>query len=100
MERTCKNLRRTFAKRVAKFRRHELNVCQGDCFHDREEADHRNWEKGQEIKSHKDSVAELQSKVNELSIVAEEVDQLKARNRELEQQVKKGKAVRFAAGTK
>ena len=111
MERTCKSLRRTFAKRVAKFRRRELHVCQGDCFHALEEADHRNWEKGQEIDSLKASVAGLQSQVEVLSNVVaerdgdykekcEEIIELKARIQELEQQAKKGKTVSFAAGTK
>lgn len=75
-------------------------MCQGDCFHALEEADHRNWEKGQEINALTDSVAVLQSKVENLSIVAAENDQLKARIQELEQQAKKGKTVSFAAGTK
>jgi peptidoglycan hydrolase CwlO-like protein len=76
-----------------------------------EEADHRNWEKGQEIDSLKASVAGLQSQVEVLSSVIAERDgdhkekcneniQLKARIQELEQQAKKGKSVRFAVGTK
>jgi hypothetical protein len=90
--------------KLAKRRRAELNVCQGDCFNDLEEADHRNWEKGQEIDALKSSVAGLQSQVEVLSSKAAERDgeniQLKARIKELEKQAKKGKNVRFAAGTK
>lgn len=57
LSRTYKTLRRTFARRVVKYRRRELHVCQGNCFHELEEADHRNWEKGQEIDSLKISVS-------------------------------------------
>lgn len=101
-----KSLRRKLANR----RRTELNICQGNCFNDLEEADHRNWEKGQEIDSLKTSVAVLQSQVEVLNgVVAkrdldykgkcEENIQLKARIQELEQQAKKRKSVRFATGT-
>jgi hypothetical protein len=107
LSQTHESLQRQFAKR----RRVELNVCQGNCFNDLEEADHRNWEKGQEIDSLKASVAGLQSQVEVLNSVVAERDgdykekcgkniQLKARIQELEQQAKKGKSVRFAAGTK
>jgi hypothetical protein len=107
LSRSYKILQRKLAKR----RRAELNVCQGNCFNDLEEADHRNWEKGQEIDSLKASVAGLQSQVEVLSSVITERDgdykekcdeniQLKARIQELEQQAKKGKSVRFAVGTK
>jgi predicted nuclease with TOPRIM domain len=102
-----KSLRRKLANR----RRTELNICQGNCFNDLEEADHRNWEKGQEIDSLKASIAVLQSQVEVLNGViakhdenckdrCEENIQLRARIQELEQQVKKRKTVSFAAGTK
>ena len=102
-----KSLRRKLANR----RRIELNICQGNCFNDLEEADHRNWEKGQEIDSLRTSVAVLQSQVEVLNgMIAkhdenckekcEENIQLRARIQELEQQAKKGKTVSFAAGTK
>lgn len=102
-----KSLRRKLANR----RRTELNICQGNCFNDLEEADHRNWEKGQEIDSLKASIAVLQSQVEMLNGViakhdenckdkCEENIQLRARIQELEQQVKKRKTVSFAAGTK
>lgn len=98
--RAHESLQRQFANR----RRTELKICQGDCFNDLEEADHCTWEKGEEIDSLKASVAGLQSQVELLGSVVAERDgenvQLKARIRELEQQAKKGKAVRFAAGTK
>ena len=100
LSRTYKTLRRTFARRVVKCRRRELHVCQGNCFHELEEADHRNWEKGREIDSLKTSVAAMQSQIKELSIKAEENIQLKSRVQELEQQAKKGKTVRFATGRK
>ncbi|GAB7327294.1 hypothetical protein MBLNU13_g11177t1 [Cladosporium sp. NU13] len=101
-----KRLRRKLANR----RRTELNICQGNCFNDLEEADHRNWEKGQEIDSLKASVAGLQSQVEVLNGVVtvrdreykercEENIQLKARIQELELQARKGKTVRFATGT-
>jgi len=100
LSRAHESLQRQFAKR----RRTELNVCSGDCFNDLEEADHRNWEKGQEIDSLKASITGLQSQVKVLSSAVAERDgekiQLKARIQELEQQAKKGKTVRFAAGTK
>jgi len=107
LSRAHESLKRKLSKR----RRIELNVCQGNCFNDLEEADHRNWKKGQEIDSLKVSVASLQSQVEVLTSAAakrdgkynekrEENVQLKARIQELEQQAKKGKAVRFAAGTK
>jgi hypothetical protein len=108
---THKSLRRKFAKRIIKYRRRELHVCQGNCFNDLEEADHSNWEKGREIDALNASVAELQSQVKVLrSVVAERDEdykekceeniQLKARIQELEQHTKKGKTVRFAASTK
>lgn len=101
-----KSLRRKLANR----RRTELNICQGNCFNDLEEADHRNWQKGQEIDSLKISVAVLQSQLEVLNSVVAERDrdykekseeniQLKARIQELEQQAKKRKTVRFVAGT-
>jgi hypothetical protein len=107
LSRSHKSLQRKLAKR----RRTELNVCQGNCFNDLDEADHRNWEKGQEIDSLKLSVAGLQSQVEVLSSMVADRDgdykekcdeniQLKARIQELEQQTKKGRSVRFAAGTK
>jgi hypothetical protein len=107
LSRAHESLKRKLANR----RRTELNVCQGNCFNDLEEADHRNWEKGQEIDSLKASVAGLQLQVAVLSSAVARRDgnykekcdeniRLKARIQELEQQARKGKSVRFAAGTK
>ena len=112
MAKTCEKLGRTLEERVEKFRRRELNVCQGDCFEQLEEADHRNWEKSQENDSLKASVAELQSTIKErdqkvtkledlvaeLQSAAEEREeeniQLKALIEDLEQQTNKGKSRR------